>query len=113
MIWKESESYQDDIDMQSDFLQEVQEEDQTVESILQEFCRNKLVPIYSRPLEETEYLGKGKIVSGPEHVNGLGDAKIGYCKIRFYDKNQVAGHWVSMKYLKSELKQSKNVYIKG
>ena len=96
------DAFMDDNDIQADFMQ-VMEEDELTQSMLRELAHNKMVPVYSDAIDRHEFLGCGKIVSGPEHVNGYAGAQIGFCQVRMYDSNEKAGHWINMDLIQGDV----------
>lgn len=98
------QAFMDDNDRMGDFYSDIEKEE-TIRVI----ARNKLVPVFNHPLDEETYYGIAEILEGPDHISKYADKEIGFCKVRFYDSKEVAGHWIALKYLKEkELENSRS-----
>ena len=98
----------DDNDITSDFMQEMDEDKEKVIKII---SKGKLVPVFDHAIDEETYQGIAEILEGPVNVNFTGDAEIGYCKVRFYDSKEIAGHWINLKYLKERQHENQGSFI--
>lgn len=76
-----------------------------IDNILDEAI-SKLIPVFDDARSEENFLGIGEVVEKPVNISQFGGRDIGYCKIRFYNSKEEAGHWIDLRYLKGQYESS-------